>query len=122
MLFQVMLRCLLHSKPLSERIDELDKLYCNIEGDVESILQEWKSLKGRVDRSGSWFGYYEELNRMGLAKQYIPASKSVLQRHLVDCVNEANRLEGYHEVTRDDLGRNDYGRDDYRRDYGRGRW
>ncbi len=118
-LFQIMLRSLLHKKPLSERIDELDRLYCNIEGDVDSILQEWKALKERVDGSGSWLGYYEELKRMGLAEQYAPASESALLRHLMESVGEANRLEGYHVITRDI---NPRGRDDYRRGDGRGRW
>ena len=115
-LFQVMLRSLLHEKPLLERIAELDRLHCNFEGDVEVILRQWKATSGRVEDGRSWLYYYKELQALGYPG---PQSADIFAQ-LNRCISKANSLEGYYHIPSTRSRDADYSGYDNRREEGYG--
>ena len=94
-LFQTLLRSVLHEKELENTLAELDKNNCNLDGGVEKLLNCWRQLESRIEMNQTWEQYFTELKTLGFPEKEFNRIIGNINLHIKNCIGQASSLQGY---------------------------
>ncbi len=94
-LFQVLFRSYLLEIGVQNRIEELDRLNCNVEGGVEVLLNKWKKILEITQAQPNWQQYYQELTFLGFPEGKKDEICSNVNTFIQNCIFKAGKLNGY---------------------------
>ncbi len=94
-LFQILFRSYLLEIGILNRIEELDRFNCNVEGGVEVLLNKWKEILERTQAQPNWQQYYQELTFLGFPEEKKNKICSNVNNFIQNCIIKAEKLSGY---------------------------
>jgi ubiquitin-protein ligase len=94
-LFQTLLRSVIHEKGINNTLEELDAHNCNLEGGVEKLLDSWRQIEQRINGSPNWIQYFTELKTLGFPQKEFDRIVLNVNTHIQSYIKQAASLQGY---------------------------